>query len=103
MASIRKNRGRWQAVIRKKFHPTATKSFLSKAEASRWTKGSELKIERGVFESLDEANRTKLKDLLERYILEVAPKKKGAIKEAFKIRKLMIVFQRNMVPSRIFG
>ena len=53
MASIRKNKGRWQAVIRKKFHPTVTKSFLYKAEASRWAKDSELKIERGVFESLD--------------------------------------------------
>ena len=89
MASIRKNKGRWQAVIRKKFHPTVTKSFLSKAEASRWAKDSELKIERGVFESLDEANRTKLKELLERYVLEVTPKKKGAIQEGFKIRKLM--------------
>ena len=62
---------------------------MSKAEASRWAKDSELKIERGVFESLDEANRTKLKELLERYVLEVTPKKKGAIQEAFKIRKLM--------------
>jgi integrase len=89
MATIRKNKNRWQAVIRKKYHPTVTKSFLLKSDASRWAQDSELKIERGVFESLDEANKTKLRELLERYVREVTPKKKGSVQETYKIKKLM--------------
>jgi integrase len=88
MATIRKIRGKWQAIIRKKNHPHIAKTFISKHEADRWARESELKIERGIFRDLDEAHRTTLKELLQRYADEVSVKKKSAKNERYKIGKL---------------
>jgi integrase len=89
MASIVKHHGKWQVRIRTKNHPPICKSFVSKASASKWAQESERKIEAGLFESFDEANRTKLSELLQRYLDNVSPKKKGYLQESFKIKKLM--------------
>lgn len=88
MATIRKIRGKWQAIIRKKNHPHIAKTFISKHEADRWARESELKIERGLYRDLDEAHRTTLKELLQRYANEVSVKKKSAKNEQYKIGKL---------------
>ena len=89
MAQIVKHGNKWQVRIRKKNHPPIYKTFVSKANASKWAQESERKIEAGLFESFDEANRTKLSELLQRYLDNVSPKKKGYLQESFKIKKLM--------------
>ncbi len=89
MATITKKNGKWQVRIRKKNNPTVTKTFISKANASKWAQESERKIEAGLFESFEEANRTKLSELLQRYLDNVSPRKKGYLQESFKIKKLM--------------
>ena len=89
MASITKRKNKWLVQIRKKNIPPLAKSFISKHDAVRWARESEIKIERGLFGNLEEANTTTLAQLLERYLLEVSPKKKSHINESYKIRKLM--------------
>ena len=89
MASITKRKNKWLVQIRKKNIPPLAKSFISKHDAVRWARESEIKIERGLFGNLEEANTTTLAQLLERYLLEVSPKKKSHINESYKIKKLM--------------
>ena len=68
MACFRK-RGpyQWQAQVRKKGHPLQTKTFETRAEAESTT----------------------LKELLERYLEEVTPLKKGAEPETNRLRLMM--------------
>jgi integrase len=89
MAYIRKQKGKWQCIIRKKGHPHIYKTFLSKADCNAYAQESERNIERGLFEDMTEANQTKLKDVLVRYRDEITIEKKGAKQESYKINKLI--------------
>ena len=62
MATIVKHGKKWQVRIRKKGHIPVYKTFISKHNASKWAQESERKIEAGLFESFEEANRTKLRE-----------------------------------------
>ena len=90
MASFRK-RGpyQWQAQVRKKGQPLQTKTFETRALAEQWARAIEVEMDRGVFVSRAEAESTTLKELLERYLVEVTPLKKGAVPETNRLRALM--------------
>lgn len=90
MATFRK-RGpyQWQAQVRKKGYPLQTKTFQTRAAAEQWAREVEHEMDRGVFVSRAEAESTTLRELLERYLEEVTPGKKGAAPEAARIRALL--------------
>lgn len=90
MASLRKrSSGRWQAQVRVKGYPTQTKSFRTRAAATQWVRSIEYEIDQGLFVSRNEAETTTVAELLNRYLIEYTPKKKGADPEACRIRKLL--------------
>lgn len=90
MASFRKRgSGGWQAQIRRKGYPAQNKSFRTKALAEAWVRSIETDMDQGVFQSRKEAESTTLSELLERYLSERTPKKRGAEPEACRIRALM--------------
>jgi integrase len=60
---------------------------LSKADAERWSRGIELDMDRGTFTCRSEAERTTLNELLDRYLVEITPTKKGADAESYLIKK----------------
>jgi integrase len=76
----------WQATIRRKGHPKQCKTFTSKADALAWSRELESEMDRNVFHSRAEAERTTLNDALDRYAREVTPAKKGAAKELNRIK-----------------
>ena len=88
MACIRKHYGKWQVLIRKKFAKPITKTFVSKMAAEKHAREIESKIDQGILTTYDEAGKTLLRDLLERYRLEITAKKKGAEVEDYKIKFL---------------
>ena len=90
MASFRK-RGpyQWQAQVRKKGHPPQSKTFETRAEAEKWARGIEVEMDTRVFLSRAEAESTTLHELLERYLDEVTPLKKGAEPETNRLRAMM--------------
>jgi len=49
MATIRKLRGKWQVLIRRKFNKPIYKSFSLKEDAKTWARKTELEIEQGTF------------------------------------------------------
>lgn len=81
MASIRERKGRWQARITRHGFLPETKSFDTHEGAVKWARAIEAEIDKGVFVSLKEAERTTLKDVLLRYADEVSPGKRSGGKD----------------------
>lgn len=78
MATIRK-RGelQWQAIVKRKGYPLQSKTWNTRKEAEAWARQIESEMDRGVFVSRAEVERTTLNDLIERYRVEVLPSKRG--------------------------
>lgn len=85
MASIRQRGGRWQARVTRRGHLPETKTFDTKEDAAKWARGVESEIDRGVFVSIKEAERTTLADILLRYSQEVSPTKRAAGADIHKV------------------
>lgn len=100
MATFRK-RGdhQWQAQIRKRGYPRQTKTFETRAAAEAWARAIEVEMDRGFFVSRAEAESTTLRELLERYLTDVTPLKKGAGPETNRIRALL----HHPLAQRIVG
>jgi hypothetical protein len=100
MASFRKRKsGRWQVQFRKKGYPTQTRSFRSKAAGAQWVRSIEYEMDQGLFVSRNEAERTTVGEILNRYLGEYTPHKKGAGPEACRIRALL----RHPLANRFIG
>ena len=92
MATFRKRpgpggRAAWQAQLIRRGHDRQYKTFDTKAEAEAWARQIEGEMDRGVFVSRAEAESTTLSEALERYALEVAPKKKDAHRDILRCRR----------------
>jgi len=70
--------GQWQAKVRKKGYAVQSKTFSTKAMAATWARNVEAEMDRGVFLSTSIAENTRLTELIDRYLKEVAPTKKSA-------------------------
>ena len=88
MATMEKRSGKWRVLIRRKFSKTMSRTFVLKQDADKYAREIESKIDQGILTTYDEAGKTLLRDLLERYRLEITAKKKGAEVEDYKIKFL---------------
>ena len=77
----------YQARIRRKGYPTVTKTFESKSDAATWAREMESEMDRGIFISRAESEKTTLKEAFERYAREVTVTKKGAKREKTRIKQ----------------
>ena len=100
MASIR-NRGarQWEARVRRAGYPTQSKTFENRAQAEAWERSILNEMDRGVFVSRAEAERTTLREALERYARERTPAKKGASIELRRIE----AWKRHGLASRMLA
>jgi integrase len=90
MATIRRLRGRWQAQVRRKGIPPRAKSFDAKADAERWARTLEAELDRsGALADTRIAERMSVRQLLERYLLEITPTKRSATSEGYRIKALI--------------
>ena len=90
MASIRKRNGRWQTQVRVKGSPPLTRSFLSKADAQSWGRKTEGEADRrGLPSGLKVLDSLTVGDILLRYLDEVTPSKRGAVREGMAVRALL--------------
>lgn len=80
MATIRKRNGKWQAQVRRKGFAATSKTFHLKSDALEWVRYIEQKADRRSLpydpKRLDAIT---LKALLERYMAEVIPRKRGEV------------------------
>lgn len=89
MATIQK-RGpyQWRVQVRRKGYPVQTRTFETKPDATAWARMVESEMDRGIFRSISEAERTTLAELLIRYGREVTPQKKGWLQEKSKLKTI---------------
>lgn len=88
MASIRQRDGRWQARVTRKGYPQQVKTFSSRGEAARWARLTEAAIDQGGHSGPSSVDRWPLSDVMERYLAEVTPTKRGASDEAIRLHAL---------------
>ncbi|MBI1180818.1 MAG: tyrosine-type recombinase/integrase [Alphaproteobacteria bacterium] len=90
MPSIRKRGTVWQAQVRRSGHPTITRSFDRKGDATAWARETERDIDRlHLPVDFGLLRRTTVRDVLVRYRDTVTPTKRGAVQEAYKVRHLL--------------
>jgi integrase len=83
-----------------------TKTFDAYDDAVKWARAIETEIDKGVFVSLKEAERTTLKDILERYADEVSPTKRATKDDQAKLaflarQKIAALSLANLTPKAI--
>lgn len=88
MASITKRGSQWQARVRRKGYPTETKTFPSRSEAIQWAQIIESEMNRGLFVSRSEAERTTFVEILDRYMREVSPTKRSGMDEIIRLKAI---------------
>ena len=79
----------YQAKVRRAGHPVLTKSFPDKRTAGLWIAQLELSVARGTVPDSTLARSTTMLQLMQRYLLEVTPLKKGAEPEAYHMKLIM--------------
>jgi len=89
MASFRYRINQWQARVRRKGFPDETKSFTTRQDAEKWARSIESNMDKGLFVDTNEAQRNTLRDLIERYLIEVTPHMKGASDDTFRLKAIM--------------
>ena len=100
MATIRKRGNlQWEARIRRKGWPVTCKTFNTKLDAEKWARDVENDMDRGVFISRTEAERTTLSEALDRYITEYIPHLAHPHKEELKAKAL----QRRPLASKFMA
>ena len=80
MATIRKHRGKWQTIVRRKGQGSASKTLYFRRDAKRWARDQEQKLDNGTFGKLAPQEVT-LAELLTRYRDTITVTKKGAPQE----------------------
>lgn len=87
MGTIR-SRGdyQFQAQVRRAGFPPQTKTFESRRDAEKWTRAVEREMDTGAFIPRDEATRTTIKDLAQRYREELLPKQRGHRQEDSRLK-----------------
>jgi integrase len=90
MASFRKRGATgWEAQIRMRGWPQLARTFKTKADAVQWASEREAEMRRGTFVDTTSLRSMSLHDLLQRYLDQVTPNKKGADVEGYRLRALM--------------
>ncbi len=97
MASIRKQRDKYQVQIRRKGVAPLTKTFTLLADAKEWARHQERLADRGELgPDRKELEKITLAELVQRYIDEIIPAKKGA-----EIEKIVLeAFLRNRICKK---
>ncbi|HEV2611649.1 MAG TPA: hypothetical protein VGU61_15375 [Noviherbaspirillum sp.] len=89
MAAITRRKTGYQAEVRRRGFPTVSKVFHTRKDAEAWARLIESEMDRGCFLDRTEADKTTLRDILERYKREISPKKKSAAIEEIRINKFI--------------
>lgn len=99
MASIAKRGQYWRVHIRRKGFPLQSKTFDLKADAEKWSRDVENQMDRGIFRSMAEAEKTTLNEALDRYFREIGSKKRHPYQEQQRVKQ----WQRTNLATRFLA
>lgn len=103
MATIRQRTNRWQCIVKRKGYPLLSNTFELRKDAEKWGRQQERLLDTREWTDLSTAEQTTLGNLLDRYLKEVTPKKRGARTEPSRIRVLKRSFIANLSVATITG
>ena len=86
MASISKRGRYWRAQIVRRGYPPQYRTFDTRAEAEAWSRAMETEMDRGIFVSRVESEKTTLADALGRYEREISVGKAHPTQDYQRIR-----------------
>jgi integrase len=89
MPTFRKRKTRWSAQVRRKGYSSISKTFALKRDAEVWAYEIERKIERGEWSHSSSCDFNTFGDLLNLYLSQVVPHKKGHESEYFRIKTIL--------------
>jgi hypothetical protein len=106
MATFRNRDGKWQARVRRLGYAAITKSFITLQDAEKWARFIEVDLDKNSYNNTNLAEKTTLKDLIERYMREVTPSMRGASEDLIRLKAIARrpLSQTNMLaltPSKI--
>ena len=78
----------FQVIVRRKGYQSQTKTFETRAEAQKWARDVESKMDKGRFRDRREIESTTLGQALEKYLNTVTPTKRGHVAERNRIKQL---------------
>ena len=89
MATFRNRHGKWQARVARKGIKPISKSFQNKQDAERWARQVEADIDKGSYTNVALAERTLLKDVIERYIQEITLQTRSMKEDRYRLGAMM--------------
>ena len=101
MASVRKHGDKWQARVQRKDQPSVAKSFSSKSDALKWARSVESQLDLGVL--APKQTMPHLMPMVERYVEEVTPLKKGKSQERYRANQFRKTKLAGMTIDKITG
>lgn len=90
--------GSWQGIIRHRGQ-LESKTHKRKAEVEAWLRSVGNEMDRGVFVSRAESERTTFKAAAERYIREVLPGKRGQEQDEYRVKRLIEEFGKYTIAA----
>lgn len=87
MAYISQRGAYWRAEVRRRGYKPVYRSFDTKQQAQQWARKVETEIDSGAYVDRTEAERTTLREALERYRREIVPEKRHPYQENRRIQR----------------
>jgi len=88
MAAFERRGKYWRVRVRRRGYPEQTRTFDSKMQAEVWARTIEGEMDRGLYVDRTEAEKNLLADIIDRYLREVTPTKRGAGPERSRLLAL---------------
>ena len=89
MATLRKCNGKWQVQIRRPHQPSINRSFIPKSRAQQWARKVEAEIDvKGLLLDTSLLKQHTMLDLINRYLDQVTPKKRGHVNEQIRLKQI---------------
>ena len=101
MASVRKHGEKWQARVQRKDQPSIAKSFNNKTDALKWARSVESQLDLGTL--APKQTMPRLMPLVDRYVEEVTPLKKGKSQEHYRANQFRKTKLADMNIDKITG
>jgi integrase len=101
MATFRKRNDKWQARVQRSGQTSIAKSFNNKADAIKWSRNVESQLDLGTL--APKQTMPRLRSMLERYVVEVTPTKKGESQERYRATQLMKTKLADLFMDKITG
>jgi len=101
MATFRKRNDKWQARVQRSGQTSLAKSFNTKADAIKWSRNVESQLDLGTL--APKQTMPRLRSMLERYVVEVTPTKKGESQERYRAAQMMKTKLADLFMDKITG